>query len=553
MQGTHTSATDSPLLTDPSLLPDDVDHLKRMILELLATLREQRQDNRQLRERLDQLLRRLYGPRAERYDPNQPLLFADLLTPAAPPVPPAPPSVPVPPPPSKKAGHGRKRPPQNLRRERIDYTLTEAERVCPCCGEVRHEIGVDVSSQLDYQPASLFVVEHAEHSYACAGCAGQVVRARKAPQAVEKGLPGPGLLAHIVVSKFLDHLPLYRQEQIFTRQGVPIARSTLGDWMAQSAALLQPLYDEMVRRTLTSLVVHTDDTTLPVLDPDREHTRTARLWVYLGDWTNPYNVFDYTPDHTGKGPQKFLAAFTGYLQADAYSGYDRIYAGQDVLEGACNAHARRKFFEAKDGDDPAGAHYALAFFRQISALETNIREDEEALRKAHPMTDVEAALFRDWWEEQVALRRQEEALPHWIRFLDWLNARQRDSLPKGKFGEAVRYVLNHQTALMRYLWRGFLDLDNNCAEREMKRIATGRKNYLFAGSDEGGKTAAVLYSFVSTCQRHHINAFVYLRDILRRLPTHPTDRLVELLPGRWRLPQPTETTTTPTQVPPPTG
>jgi transposase len=189
----------------------------------------------------------------------------------------------------------------------------------------------------------------------------------------------------------------------------------------------------------------------------------------------------------------------------------------------------------------------------LCSAETSIREAEAALRTAHPMSDVEEVLFRVWWEEQVALRRQEEAWPRWVLFLDWLNDRQLDALPKGKFGEAVRYVLNHQTALMRYLWCGFLDLDNNCAAREMKRVATGRKNYLFAGSDEGGKTAAVLYSFVSTCQRHELNAFIYLRDILSRLPTHPTERLVDLLPNKWRLRPPTETAASPPQLPPPTG
>jgi transposase len=301
----------------------------------------------------------------------------------------------------------------------------------------------------------------------------------------------------------------------------------------------------MVRRTLSSLVVHTDDTTLPVLDPDREHTRTARIWVYLGDWTNPFNVFDYTPDRKGEGPQKFLATFEGYLQADAYAGYDRIYLDRPVLESACNAHARRKFFEAKDGDDPVAAHRALAFFRQLSAIETSIRDAEKAMRNAQPMTDVEAALFRDWWEDQIALRRQQEALPIWTMFLDWLNDVQNTMLPKGKFGEAVQYLLNHQIALNRYLWCGFLDMDNNCAEREMKRIATGRKNYLFAGSDAGGQTAAVLYSFASTCQRHEINAFTYLRDVLRRLPSHPPERLAELLPGKWQPLPPAE--------PPPTG
>jgi transposase len=221
MHGTHPHTNGAlPPLPDPALLPNDVEHLKKMIIELLTTLREQRLDIGQLRDRLDQLLRRLYGPRAERYDPNQPLLFADLLGPAEPA--PAPTPSPAPPPvKDKKPGHGRKALPKHLRREPIHYRLNEAERLCPCCGVLRHEIGVDVSSQLDYQPASLFVVEHIEHSYACAACQGQVVRATKAPQILEKGLPGPGLLAQVIVSKFVDHLPLYRQEHIFQRQGVP--------------------------------------------------------------------------------------------------------------------------------------------------------------------------------------------------------------------------------------------------------------------------------------------------------------------------------------------
>jgi transposase len=536
MQGTHPHTNGRPAhLSDPERLPDDVVFLKKLIVELQDTLLEKQQDNLQLRDRLDQLLRRLYGPRAERYDPNQPLLFPDLSAPAEPAVAPTPsPTLPNPQAKDKKSGHGRKTLPKNLRRERIDYTLSTAERLCPCCGELRHEIGVDISNQLDYQPASLFVVEHAEHSYACAACQGQVVRAHKAPQILEKGLPGPGLLAHVIVSKYVDHLPLYRQEQIFHRQGIELARSTLGDWMSHTASVLEPLYREMIRRVLTCQVIHTDDTTLPVLEASREHAKKAHLWVALGDWTNPFNVFDYTPDHSAEGPQKFFADFRGFLQADAFSGYDRLYVDQKIVEAACNAHARRKFHEAKESD-PATAHYALAIYRQLYAIETNIRNAEAALRSAHPMTDVEAALFRDWWEEQVALRRLEEALPIWIQYLDWLQNVKETALPKSPTGEAVRYALKHQQALMRHLWCGFLKIDNNDAEREMKRIATGRKNYLFAGSDAGGKTAAILYSFASTCQRHHIDPFVYLRDLLRRLPTHPPDRLAELLPDKWQL------------------
>lgn len=534
------SGTQSPptALANPPL-PDNLVVCQQMIRELLATLCEQRQDNEQLRARIDQLLRRLYGPRAERFDPNQPLLFADLDTPAE-----ATPTAPEPAPPAaeedqrtKRKGHGRKQLPAHLRRERIDYTLTEAERICPCCGKLRHEIGTDVTEQLDYQPASLFVVEHVQHAYACAACQGEVIRADKAPQPIPKGLPGPGLLAYVAVSKHADHLPLYRLEQILARQGVDLTRSTLGAWLAQAANLLRPLHEEMIRRVLRTLVVHTDDTPVPVLDPEREHTRQGRLWLYLGDWMNPFNVFDYTPDHTQAGPQKFLAPFRGYLHADAYAGYDRVYKNQDVLEVACNAHARRKFYDARD-NDPQRAHQALAYYRQLYDVEDQIRQAEADARQRAAMTDTEAALFRVWWEEQVVLYRQEYALPIWLQFHAWLLAQKDQVLPKSPLGEAVGYALNQYQALTEYLRQGFLAIDNNWAEREMKRVAIGRKNWLFAGSDNGGKTAAVLYSFTSTCQRHSLDPFVYLRDVFRRLPTQPAEQLAELLPDRWQpLPQ----------------
>jgi transposase len=388
---------------------------------------------------------------------------------------------------------------------------------------------------LDYQPASVFVVDHVQHSYACHDCDGEVARAAKLPPPLAKGLPGPGLLAYVIVNKYDDHLPLYRQERILQRQGVTLARSTLCDWMADAAALLRPLFEEMVRRVRRSLVIHTDDTRLPVLDPTRGQTRDGHLWVYLGDWLNPFNVFDYTPDRTHAGPQRFLAECRdGYLQADAYAGYDHVYATQGVVEVACNAHARRKFYDARHSD-PEPAHRALAYYRQLYAVETQIREAEAAVRQRAPhMSAVEEALFRVFWEEQTVLYRQEYALPIWVEFHGWLQEQRPQLLPKSLLGEAVTYALNQYAALTEYLRQGFLAIDNNRAEQEMKRIAVGRKNYLFVGSDQGGATAAVLYSFTSTCHRHGLDSFAYLQDVLRRLPTQPVERLAELLPDRWQ-------------------
>jgi transposase len=511
-------------------LPDDPAQLKQMIRELVQALREQRQDNDQLRHRLDLLLRRVYGPHGQRFDPNQPLLFADGNTPA----PPAPPTTA----PSdtddtaasapKRKKHGRNQLPEHLHRKPVIYDLTEAERLCPDCGQQRRKIGEERSEQLDYEPASLYVIEHVRCTYACPHCQGQVVTAVKPPQPIAKGLPGPGLLAYVTVSKHEDHLPLYRLEHILARHGVELARSTLCDWMAGTADLLRPLYKKMIERILRSQVLHTDDTTLPVQDETRATTRTARLWAYLGDTMYPYNVFDYTPDRKREGPAKFLDGYYGYLQADAFGGYDGIYAGGKVHEVCCNAHARRKFFEARSDDD-LRACQALAYYRRLYHIED---------------------LVKDFTDESRLHYRQEQAVPILQEFHAWLKEQQQQVLPKSPIGQAISYALNQWEALQRYTTAGFLDIDNNVAEREMKRIATGRKNWLFVGSDAGGKTAAVLFSFTSTCRRHGIDAFVYLRDILTRLPTHPADRLEELLPDRWAEAQKAQAMAPPATAPP---
>jgi transposase len=507
-----TSATS--LAADATALPDDPIILKRMIAELLATLHERDHELEGVRHRLDQLLRRLFGPRAERLDPAQILLFGDAGQP------PKGPAASLDETPATVnngtagRGHGRRRPPSDLPRVRLEHDLPEAERACPDCGAARARIGADTSEQLDYQPASVFVVEHVRHTYACVHCQGSVTTASKPAGPIAKGLPGPGLLAHVTVSKYVDHLPLYRQERIFERQGVTLPRTTLCDWMAATAALLTPLYEHMKADVLRSRVLHTDDTPVPVQDPESDKTKTGRLWVYLGDREHPGNVFDYTPTRQRDGPRQFLQDYHGYLQADAFGGYDGIYATGRVVEVCCNAHARRKFYEARDSD-AARAHQALAYYRQLYALEADLKDANDAER----------------------LRvRQAEAAPLWAAYRRWLDAERPDVLPKSPMGQAFTYVVNQWEALTRYTTAGFLAIDNNVAEREMKRIATGRKNWLFCGSDQGGRTAAVLFSFASTCQRHAVNPFAYLRDILRRLPSHPADQLAELLPPRWTPP-----------------
>jgi transposase len=423
-----------------------------------------------------------------------------------------------------------------LPRVRLVHDVAQGQRACPECGHERHKIGEEISEQLDYQPASLFVVEHVRCSYACAKCQGHVTTADKPSQPIDKGLPGPGLLAHIITSKYGDHLPLHRQERIFARHGLELSRSTTCDWMAACADLLRPLYDAMVHEVLASRVLHTDDTVLPVQDENRDTTRQGRLWVYLGDRTHPYDVFDYTPNRSRDGPQRFLAGFEGYLQADAFGGYDGIYLASQgkIVEVACNAHARRKFYDAQ-GSDAARSHAALAWYGRFYALE---KEAKTRIEDEH--LDGSAA-------DEVRHRlRQEQTLPLWTGFRTWLEEQRAVVLPKSPMGQAISYALGNWNALVRYTELGFLAIDNNVAEREMKKIAIGRKNFLFVGSDKGGRTAAVLFTFTSSCQRHNVDPFAYLRDVLDRLAVGnlPADELAQLLPGRWTAPP------TPTSLPP---
>jgi transposase len=558
----------------PQHLPDDVATLQRMIVELLATLQQRERDNEALRHRLDLLLKRLYGPRGERYDANQPWLFADL---AAPPDSPAPPAAAVEADPPKRRArpHGRRRLPPHLPREPRHHLLSEAERVCAGCGQLRIDIGADRSEQLDYRPASLLVIEHFVHKYVCPLCSKQrssqgppadpesvamssqppepqptpeatesaepapapdpqapappgrradpsavVLAACKPVMPIAKGLPGSGLLAHLIVSKYVDHLPLHRLERVYERQGLFLARSTLCDWLAACGQLLGPLYERLVAVVLRSRALHTDDTPVKMQELVSHLLSTARFWVYLGDVVHPYNVFDFTVNRKRDGPQQFLANYQGYLHADAFSGYDGLYlpeartATARIIEVACNAHARRKFYEAR-GSDALRSHQALAYYRQLYELERSARDLD----------------FNDTQKRQM---RQDLSVPILETFHQWLKGQRQEVLPKSPMGEAIGYALNNWPALVRYTEAGFLAIDNNVAEREMKRIAIGRKNWLFVGSPQGGRTAAVLLSFTSTCYRLGVEPWAYLQDVLTRLPTTPAAELDGLLPDQWQ-------------------
>ncbi len=511
---------------DPAQLPDDVAVLKQMIIELMLARRQDRHELTDVQQRLDALLQRLYGRRADVFDPNQPLLFPELATPepAAPASEPAVHEEARPNRRGKSRPHGRRQPAANLRREQRRYELTAAERLCPDCGQERQEIGVESASQLEYKPAEVFVLEHQRVKYACKGCQGCVTIAPKPPQPLDKGLPGPGLLAHIITDKYLDHIPLHRTEQRLARLGAPLSRSTMCDWMAGCAELLTPLWHSLKAWVLASKVLHTDDTTVAVRDESKTEHRYGRLWDYIGDENHPGIVFDYTINHARDGPATFLKDFKGFLQADAYGAYDGIYTGSKgtIIEVGCWAHARNKF-SAADGTDPERVLAAKAWVRKLYDVE----DEAQAINDDQKLTGADAAAVR-------LQLRQEKSVPLLTSLRQWLLEQREQVLPKSPMAAAIGYTLNQWEALNRYTTDGDLHIDNNVSERTLKLIGMGRNNWLFLGSDEGGRTAAVLFSFTATCKHLGIDTFAYLRDVLERLPKHPAERLEELLPHRWQ-------------------
>jgi len=503
---------------DRQNLPTDPAVLQGMVVGLLDTLEGKERLLRQMQHQLERLLHWRYGPKRERVDENQLFLFAAALVHSGQDAAPAP--GPEPPRPeaavtrAKPQGHGRQTLPKSLTRQRVVFDLGEHERRCPQCQGELKLIGEEVCERLEYVPASFQVIEEACRKYACArGCT--VVTAEKPAAPIEKGLPGPGLLAQVAVSKYGDHLPLYRQEEIYQRQGVELSRQTMSDWMRQAAELAGPLVDLMKQQVLTSKAVQTDDTPVPVLDPELPRTRTGRIWTYVGDLAHPYTVYDYTPTRSRDGPEAFLEKFRGFLQADAYSGYDQLYKNpaRDVLEVACWAHARRKFYEAQTSDVMRSmvmlAYIGLLYEVEREARQQNLRgEDRRALRQA-------------------------ESKPVLEDIHTYLEAQRPQVLPKSPQGQAIAYTLSNWEALVRYLEDGALEIDNNGAERSLRGVAVGRKNWLFFGSDSGGRTAAVLNSLIATCKRLRIDPFAYLRDVFARISAHPNSRLEELLPDRW--------------------
>ena len=514
------------MLNGVAELPDDPVLLKQMIVQQDAAIVQIKREaaerieamQQQHKAEMDAILRRFYGPRTEKFDPTELLLFGVNVAE----------QVPV----DDKVveaesgeklrtrrinhhKHGRRKLPEHLPRIEIIHDLSDEQKTCPCCGEQRTCIGSETSEQLEYVPASFKVLKHVRHKYACKACdaagnGGNIETANKTAQPIEKGLPGPGLLAHVIVSKLGDHLPLYRLERIFDRLGVDIARSTMCAWMLAGSELIKPLVERMTARVKQSKVIHTDETRVPV--QELKQCRSGRIWTYIGDEGNPYIRYDYTPDRTRAGPQRFLADYKGYLQADAYGGYDGIYHKGNVIEVACWAHARRKFFDAKDTDGRRATEM-LEMVRQLYAVEDEAKTLDPGARRA---------------------LRQQKSVPILAKIKSWLDTVGQLVLPRSPMAAAITYTLNQWDALNRYIEQGFLNIDNNAAERALKRVAIGRKNWLFAGHDEAGQSHARLWTLIASAERHGIDPQKYLTSILAKIGQTKLSEIDQFLPDRWK-------------------
>lgn len=483
----------------------EVAHLREQVAELLALVGELRGTIERQQAHIAKLVKMTFGRRGERVE--GPTLF-DADEP-----PPAPPAIPAPEPvAAKRKGHGRRPNPANLPRRREEIDLTDAEKVCPCCAGIRVRIGETVRERLDYTPSAIFVREIARPTYACRACEQaardpQFAAADVPPEPVPRSGVGAGLLAHVIVSKVVDHLPLYRQEAILARHGWPVSRTRLCDLLADAAAVLDPVYRAMAARLKGSFAIHADETPVTLLRP----RRTAYAWLYLGDAAHPYTLFDVTPGRGEEYPAAFLSGYAGFVHADGYAGYNAVH-GSGARHLGCWAHVRRKFVEARD-NNPAKASEALAYIRTLYAVEREVAEN---------------GLTGD---AVVSLRRT-RAGPILVRFGEWLDEEDRTALPKSPYGQAVGYARNQWPTLGRYLEDARFAIDNNVAERAVRPLSLGRKNWLFVAGDGGLRTAAVLMSLCASAKRHALNPWAYLTDVLDRLAAKPAD-VTPLLPDAW--------------------
>jgi len=509
--------TAAPQNTLPDLDHLSAEELKAIILTQQERLLTREAEIEHLRLLLAQLRRLRYGRKSEKLDRRIEQLELKLeelearkADHAAKVESHAPPSASVKP--TAQSKPGRRPLPEHLPRETKIHA--PEQKACPDCGGALRKLGEDVSEMLEYVPARFKVIRHVRPKLCCTDC-DAFAQAAAPSRPIARGLAGPGLLAHVLVSKYADHLPLYRQSEIYAREGVELERSTLADWVGGTSYLMEPLVEAVRRHVLNTNKLHADDTPVPVLAPGHGKTKLGRLWTYVRDGrpandpAPPAVWFCYSPDRKGEHPKQHLRNFRGILQADGYAGFHHLYEGGRIQEAACWAHVRRKFYDIKIAHNSQLANQALERIAALYIVEDEVRgkppEERRTARlgRSRPLIDS----LHQWFQQSLASLSR-----------------------KSDTAAAIRYALSRWSALLRYCEDGNIEIDNNAAERSLRAVALGRKNFLFAGSDAGGERAAAIYTLVGTAKLNALDPEAYLRHVLTHIADFPINRIDELLP-----------------------